>query len=96
MKLVWTAAALADLDDILAYTAENYPALLAPVELRIRAVVERIGRHPESARRLEQRSEVRVVPVLRYPFRIFYRVAAVEIEILHIHHTSRDPEVERI
>jgi plasmid stabilization system protein ParE len=31
MKLVWTAAALADLDDILAYTAENYPALLAPL-----------------------------------------------------------------
>jgi plasmid stabilization system protein ParE len=43
MKIVWTAAALTDLDDLLAYTADNYPTLVDPVEKRIRAVVGRIG-----------------------------------------------------
>jgi plasmid stabilization system protein ParE len=86
----WTAAALADLDEILAYTDANYPALSAKVELRIRAVIQRVTRLPRSARRMRQDSDVRVVPVLRYPFKVFYRAAGDEIEILHIHHTARD------
>ena len=90
MKVIFTSAALADLDDILAYTAANYPALLEPVELRIHAIVQRIGRWPESARRVEDRPDVRVVPVLRYPFKIFYHVVSDRIEILHIRHASRD------
>jgi hypothetical protein len=28
---------------------------------------------------------------VRYPFRIFYRVAGDRIEILHIHHAARAP-----
>jgi toxin ParE1/3/4 len=90
MKVAFTSAALADLDDILAYTAANYSALLEPVEFRIRAVTERIGRWPESARRVEERPGVRVLPVLRYPFKIFYRILEDRVEILHIHHTARD------
>ena len=86
----WTAAALADLDQILAYTEANYPALKPSVEIRIRAVIERVARLPRSARRVGQHSDIRVVPVLRYPFRIFYRVIGDGIEILHIHHTSRE------
>ena len=39
MKVVWTAAALADLDDILTYTTENYPSLVGPVEKRIRSII---------------------------------------------------------
>lgn len=89
MIVVWTAAATADLDEILAYTSANYPSLLAAVELRVRSAIERIARWPESARRLEQRQDVRVLPVLRYPFKIFYRVAGDRIEILHIHHAAR-------
>jgi len=88
MKIVWTAAALTDLDDLLAYTADNYPTLVDPVEKRIRAVVGRIGLWPESARLIEQRPDVHVVPLLRFPYRIFYRVAAEQIEILHIHHAA--------
>ena len=49
MQVAWTEAALADLDEVLAHTAEHYPSLVGAVERRIRAVVERIGRWPESA-----------------------------------------------
>ena len=90
MKVVWTEAALADLDNILAYTAENYLSLVAPVERRIRAVIARIGRWPASARAVEQRPGVHVVPLIRYPYRLFYRVVGDAIEVLHIHHAARD------
>ena len=90
MKIVFTSAALADLDEILAYTSANYPTLVIPIERRIRVVIERMRLWPESARRVEERLDVRVVPVTRYPFRIFFRVVGDQIEILHIHHTSRD------
>ena len=90
MKVVYTAAALADLDDILKFTAANYPASYSAVERRIRATVERAGRWPEAARRIEERSGVRAALVLRYPFRIFYEIKGGTVEILHIHHTARD------
>ena len=89
--VVFTEAALADLDDMLAFIASHYPALATPVESRIHAVVARIARWPESARIVEQRSGVRVVPLVRYPYRIFYRIVEERIEILHIHHASRQP-----
>jgi hypothetical protein len=31
------------------------------------------------------------VPLGRYPYKIFYRVIADTIEILHIHHAARQP-----
>jgi toxin ParE1/3/4 len=90
MKVVFTETALADLDDILEYTAENYPSLVSAVESRIRAVIERISIWPLSARQLLERPDVRVVPLIRYPYRIFYRISGDRAEILHIHHASRD------
>ena len=92
MKVVWTDAALADLDNALAYTAEQYPSLVGPLEVRIRAVLARIGRWPESARTVDDQPEIRVVPLLRFPYRIFYLVADGRVEILHMHHASRDDQ----
>ena len=89
-KVVFTQAALADLDEILEFTALNYPALVGPLEQRIRAVVARIARWPESGRAVPERAAVRVVPLIRFPFRVFYRIRGDGIEILHIHHSSRE------
>jgi len=89
MKVIFTAAALADLDEILGYTGEHYPAVAAVVERRIRTVIERIGEFPESGRRVEVRPGMRMVPVIRYPFRMFYRIVDDRVELLHIHHVAR-------
>jgi len=91
MRVVYTAAALRDLDEIADWLALHYPAIAPAVERRIRAIVARIGRWPESARRSEKRPGVRVVPVGRYPYRIFYRVTNDTVEVLHIHHAARQP-----
>jgi plasmid stabilization system protein ParE len=90
MKVVYTDAALQDLDDIANWLAANYPAIAPVVERRIRAVVARIGRWPEIAPRSPRRPGVRVLPVGRYPYKIFYRLTDV-VEILHVHHAARQP-----
>jgi len=43
---------------------------------------------------VEQRSSVRVVPLVRYPYRIFYRVGGDGdvVEILHVHHAARQDD----
>jgi toxin ParE1/3/4 len=89
MRVVLTAAALRDLDDIRSYTAIHFPAALPTLERRLHASLRRIGAWPESAATVTGRPGVRMVPLVRYPFRIFYRIAADRVEILHIHHAAR-------
>lgn len=91
MKVVFTASARQDLEDIGSWLQLHYPALAPAVERRIRFVIARIARWPESARRAAKRPGVRTVPIGRYPYRIFYRVTDSRVEILHIHHTAREP-----
>jgi plasmid stabilization system protein ParE len=91
MKVVYTVAALADLDEIADWLGLHYPSIASDVERTVRAAVVRVAHWPESARRSDKRPAVRVVPVVRYPYRIFYRVTADAVEILHIHHAARRP-----
>jgi plasmid stabilization system protein ParE len=92
MKVVYTDNAVQDLADILEYIATNFPSAYPPFEVRLRAVEQRIGRWPRSVRMVAERPGVRVVPLIRYPYKIFYRVTEEAIELLHIRHTSRqDP-----
>jgi toxin ParE1/3/4 len=92
MKLVYSRRALADLEGIaIYYAAHASPAIAESIERRLGNVIDRICRAPEAAPRVSQRSQLRVVAVVRYPFRIFYRVRGDTIDILHIRHTSRRP-----
>jgi len=92
MKPVYSRRALADLEAIATYYSTNAsPAIAASIEHRFREVIDRVCRLPEAAPRVSQRSQVRVVTVVRYRFRIFYRVRGDTVDILHIRHTSRFP-----
>ena len=66
-------------------------AVAAALETYIRATVSRIAAMPESGQRVPERPAVRVVPLVRYPFRIFYAASAGTVTILHIRHTARRP-----
>ena len=61
------------------------------VEQRLKIVVGHLARWPESMRTSAHRPDVRVAPLGRYPYKIFYRVRADAVEILHIHHAAREP-----
>jgi plasmid stabilization system protein ParE len=89
MKVVYTAEALRNLDGILGFIAERYPKVTAAFENRLRAAVMRIGAWPESAPMVADRPEVRVLPLIPYPYKLFYRVTADAVEILYLHHAAR-------
>jgi plasmid stabilization system protein ParE len=61
------------------------------VAARIQEVVARLARLPESGRPVTDRPGIRVAPLLRYRYNIFYAVTGDSIRILHIRHTSRRP-----
>lgn len=89
MNVVYTEEALRDLDEILTFIASNYPTVSIAFEQRLHAVEKRVGRWPLSAEEVTQRPGIRVVPLLRYPYKIFYQVTMERVEILHIHHVAR-------
>ena len=89
MRVVYTDEALRDLEDILRFIAAEFPAAYQSFELRLHAIERRIGEWPASAREVAERPGVRVVPLIRYPYKIFYRVTADAVEILHVHHGAR-------
>ncbi|MEH2504308.1 toxin ParE1/3/4 [Bradyrhizobium sp. AZCC 1578] len=90
MKLVYSRRALADLDGISAYYAANASSAIADSVGRQLKMSSTAFAAPLILLR-ESRRDLRVVTVLRYPFRIFYRVRKDPIDILHIRHTSRRP-----
>ena len=89
MRIVFTEEALRDLDAILDFIAAHYPAIASSFQQRLRTVLQRIGKWPKSAEEVEQRPGVRMVPLIRYPYKIFYQTTNDTVEILHVHHTSR-------
>jgi toxin ParE1/3/4 len=94
MKVVYTQEALADLDAILEYIAAHYPGTYAFFEKRIETIEARISAWPESTPEVVERSGVRVVPLIRYPYKIFYRIENGVVEILYVHHAARRPPWE--
>jgi|SRR5436305_13106494 toxin ParE1/3/4 len=96
MKVIYTEEALHDLDEILTFIGSHYPGILSAFRSRLRVIERRIANWPMSAEEVQQRPGVRIVPFIRYPYRLFYRVTDEAVEILHIYHAARrGPAAER-
>jgi toxin ParE1/3/4 len=80
MKVTYTEEALENLDGILAYISSNYAMVYEAFQHRLRSVISRIGDWPNSAQEVAERPGVRVVPLIRYPYKIFYRINGETIE----------------
>ena len=92
MRPVYSRQALADLDKISAYyLSAASPTVARAVRQRLIDVVDRIGQAPHAGPLTSQRSGVRVVPVITFPYRVFYRLREGRLEIVRIRHTSRLP-----
>ena len=89
MKVVFSAQAEADFNDIFADIEANFPSAYEGFEDRLKAILLQICRWPESAQKLENREGVRMVAMLRYPYNVFYRVGDDAVEILHVWHGAR-------
>ncbi len=92
MNVIYSPRAVRDLEAIAAYYRTVADAkLAAAIDESIEYVVARVAEHPRSAPRVAERRSVRSALVLRYPYKIFYRVRSDAVEILHIRHTARRP-----
>jgi hypothetical protein len=57
--------------------------------------LERVSAWPASAPVVEQRPEVRVVPLGRYPYRLYYSRLGDDIVVVALRHFARrDPKFE--
>lgn len=93
MRIRYRPTALAQIDAIFAYIREHNPAAGDRVIRTIKQSIDRLAEFPRSGRPSEI-SGIRELPIVRYPFIVFYTIddAALEIHVLRVRHTSRDPE----
>ena len=92
MNVQYARRAQADLVEIGEHSREVFgDAVAKSLETYIRATIARLAVMPEIGQRLPGRAGVRVVPLIRYPFKIFYAVGGNKITILHIRHAARKP-----
>ena len=95
MKVEYSNRAVADLRKLSADSRDYGEAVTAAVEERLRRVIAHIAEYPEAAQGVDDRPGVHVIPLIRYPYKIFYRVLADRVRILHVRHTSRRPWTAR-
>jgi toxin ParE1/3/4 len=88
MKVRYTAAALAEISEILAYIAQDSPAAAQRMVRRIRDTVERLRTFPESAARTDDPS-IRVAAVPRSPYLIFSMVEEDTLVVRNVRHAAR-------
>jgi toxin ParE1/3/4 len=90
MNVVYSPRAMRDLQGISAYLVERNPTGAANVLGAIKSSIETLSFFPQIGRVVDD-AEHRRLPVLRYPYLIYYRIADDELLILHIRHSSRRP-----
>jgi plasmid stabilization system protein ParE len=80
----------ADLAEIRRYLINRNPRAAAAVLAAIRGRVAQLVQFPLIGPDTDEPG-VRALPVVRYPYRIYYEVAGDEVRILHIRHTRQQP-----
>ena len=90
MTIRWTVEAADNLDEIFDYLNDELPALAQSTMIAVHDVVESLREMPRRGR-LGPEPGTREILVLKLPYLISYFVHEEGVvEILHIHHTSRD------
>ena len=90
MKVRLDPRAVGDLDEIRAYLVERSPGGAERVRRHIAETLERLGDFPFLGRQTDEPG-VRVLPLTRYPYLIFYAVLDETVAVLHVRHGAREP-----
>jgi toxin ParE1/3/4 len=88
-QLVWTEAALSDLNDIAEYIALENPQAARELVQRVFSTVECLERHPKSGRIPDELEGGRYREIVAGPCRIFYRLADAQVFILYVMRSER-------
>ena len=92
MKVRYNRRALVQIEEIHVYIAERNPRAAARVIARIEELCEKLSEFPGMGHQSDH-SDIRVLPVVRYPYLIFYTVVGAddEVRILRVRHGRREP-----
>ena len=90
MKVRYSKRAVADLVGIADYIREHNPRAAVEVEKRIRTSIRQLEMFPFTGRPTDDPS-IRLFPIVRYPYLVFYEVLGGEVVIHHIRHGRRRP-----
>ena len=96
MKVRWSRLALVELDAILSDLAGKNPIAAERFEFRVRQITQRIERFPEGFQEVAERPGIRRVPLVRYPYLIFYAVSGSDVTVLRIVHGARKEPWENL
>jgi len=89
MKVRLSRPATDDLGKILDTLFRQNPQAAGQFVARIEKIFDRLGRFPGMAQEVAGRDGVRKVPLVRFPYLIFYKVIADEVIILRVVHGAR-------
>ena len=94
LRVKWHRRAARDLRSIQDHLVQEFGAPAAKrVRSELRQSARRLALHPFLLGRPISDSEIRILSLTRYPYRIHYTVTAVAVVILHIRHSARlDPD----
>jgi toxin ParE1/3/4 len=97
MKVRYTIRARQDITDIYSTIYRNNRRAAARVRARIRSLAMDLGHEPRRGQEVEGRPGVRRIPVVRYPYAVYFTVEQDMVVILHIRQGARDdPKVHEI
>jgi addiction module RelE/StbE family toxin len=90
LRIRFAPRALNDLGEIRSYLTQHSPLGAERVRVHIAETIDRLSDFPRLGRATDE-PDVRVLPLTRYPYVIFYSVVSSEVVILHIRHGAREP-----
>lgn len=91
MKIRFSPRAVDDLGAIADYLSDRSASGALAVERQIHATLKLLSEFPRCGRILDYRPNVRVIPVTRHPYLLFYSVSGDQIVVLHVRHGARRP-----
>jgi toxin ParE1/3/4 len=90
LTIRFDARALADLAEIRDYLIEHSPSGAERVRLHMVETIDRLSDFPFLGPATDM-PNVRVLPLTRYPYLVFYAVIGNEVVVLHVRHGAREP-----
>lgn len=94
MKIIWSPSAIRHFSSWIHYIARDSVQRAEKERLKILKSVERLKRFPKSGRAVPEFDSSSLREIIKKPVRIIYRLNDQSIEILTLHHSKRELNLE--
>jgi plasmid stabilization system protein ParE len=91
LPVVLRDEAQAEFDEAFDYYEGQRPGLGVTFASRVHEVLDRIGSNPTMHAIVF--ADIRKAAVARFPYRVYYRAEATQVQVIAVFHTARDPSV---